>query len=154
MKPKMKQSELMTNDDIWNAVTKLLSETEDPSENAQLAEALLLYNYYSDMESDGHERLFNYYSETIDIIGIEQFLTEMTDSLRNMDADEYAAILDRYGADMYRMFLGLEDGPVEEAEYYHVFEQADDAYKALDGKIKDLLKAYFVKIHRGLIDVE
>jgi len=154
MKPKMNKSDLMTNDDIWNAVIKVLSETEDPTENEQLYEANLLYTYYSDMESGGHENLFNYNAETIDTIGIEKFLNQLTAALRNMNAGEYAAILDRYGADMYQMFLGLEDGQVKEAEYYTVFEQADDAYKALNGKINGLLETYFVKIHRDLIEVE
>ncbi|MFC4409061.1 hypothetical protein ACFOZY_01285 [Chungangia koreensis] len=154
MKPNMKKSELKTKEDIWNAVIAVLSDTDYPSENDVANEAFLLFNYYSDMENGGHENLFNYNAETIDIIGIEKFLTQLTAALRNMNADEYAAILDRYGADMYQMFLGLEDGQVKEAEYYTVFEQADDAYQDLGGKINELLEDYFVKIHGDLIDVE
>lgn len=154
MKPKMKKSELRTKDDIWNAVIAVLSDTEHPSEDKLSNEAYLLFNYYSDMESGGHESLFNHYSEYIDLVGIEKFMSELTGALRKMNAVSYAEILEQYGADMYRMFLGLEDGQVEEAEYYNVIEQADDAYQALNGKINDLLEEYFVNIHGDLIDVE
>lgn len=59
MRPKMKRENLLNKDDIWNAVTSVLSEHDLSTENNKTDETFLAFQYYSEMESGGHESLLN-----------------------------------------------------------------------------------------------
>ncbi|MCD8510091.1 MAG: hypothetical protein LRY73_09640 [Bacillus sp. (in: Bacteria)] len=78
MKIKMKKSELVTKDDIWNAVVSVMGETDFPTDNEVANEAYLVFQYYSEMESGGHESLLNWWSEYIEEVGAANYLKELT----------------------------------------------------------------------------
>jgi len=61
MKPEMKRKDLLSKTDIWNAVITFLSEYDLSSEDNNLNDAFIVYQYYSELESGGHESLFTWF---------------------------------------------------------------------------------------------
>ena len=149
----MKRTELRNRDDIWNAVVHVVSHSDYPTEDVLLNEAFIIFQYYAELESGGHESLFNWYSSDIKETGISQYLKKLTTGLEKIGAQEYASIEKKYGEEMWNLYGALEDGDIEEDEFYHVIEKADHEYYNLDGKIEELLAEYFVDIHTDLIEI-
>lgn len=58
MKPKMNRKDLLNSNDIWNGVIHAISEIDYPTEDQTLNDAFTVFQYYSEMESGGHESLF------------------------------------------------------------------------------------------------
>jgi hypothetical protein len=154
MKPKMKRSDLLNSDDIWNAVIGVVCDEEYPNENKLLNEAFTVFQYYSEMESGGHESLITWFSEHIQEIGIKLYLNELVGILEKIGAHEYALIENKHGQEIWQKFEALEKGQIEEDEFYSLIEKADGEYNQLDGRLQELLEAYFINIHRDLIEVE
>lgn len=153
MKPKMYRKELVTNEDIWNAVVATISEYDYPTGNQTADEAFLAFQYYSELEGGGHVSLMTWFSEHVEEVGITSFLDALVDSLEAVGAYDYAAVEKKYGHEMWQKLKALENGEIEEGEFYAVVEQADREYDQLDGRIEELLETYFVDVHMELIDV-
>lgn len=66
----MNRDDLMNNDDIWNEVIAILSEYDISTENKNLHEAFIVFQYYSELESGGHESLFTWFKSYIEEVGI------------------------------------------------------------------------------------
>jgi hypothetical protein len=152
VKPKMKRRGLMNNDDIWNAVITVISKNNYPTENKILNETYNVFQYYSELESGGHESLFTWFSEHIEEVGIANYMKELIGILEKIGANEYATIEKKYGEEMWRLYIALENDDSVEDEFYSVVEKADNEYGKLN-KLGELLETYFVKIHTDLIDV-
>lgn len=153
MKPKINRKNLSHNDDIWNAVISALSEYNYITENRLAKEAYTVFQYYSELESGGHENLLNWTSDYIETVGFTQYLEELIHILKKINAYEYADIEKRYGKEMWRLHISLENNEVDESVYYSVIEKADNEYYELNGKLERLLAMYFVDIHTDLIEV-
>ena len=54
---------------------------------------------------------------------------------------------------MWRLYTALENSEIDEKESYSVIEIADVEYYKLNEKIRELMEAYFVRIHTELIEV-
>ncbi|WP_225229724.1 hypothetical protein [Sporosarcina quadrami] len=59
----------------------------------------------------------------------------------------------KFGQEMWRLYIALDNDEIEEDEFYDVIEKADDEYHKLNGILEKLLETYFVSIHTDLIDV-
>ncbi|MEH6948802.1 hypothetical protein V7068_17385 [Bacillus sp. JJ634] len=153
MKPKMKRKNLLSKTDIWNAVTTLLIEYDYLTEDKNLYEAFIVYQYYSELESGGHESLFTWFKWDIEKVGIDNYLNELIGILEKIGAHDYAIIEKKYGKEMWRLYVALENDEIEEAEFYDVIEKANDEYYKLNQKLMELLETYFVTIHTDLIEV-
>ncbi|MFS0635945.1 hypothetical protein AB1K84_08560 [Mesobacillus foraminis] len=153
MKPKMKQSELLDRDDIWNAVINVVCDHDYPSEDKLLNETFIVFQFYSELESGGHESLITWFSEYIENIGINCFANELVGILKKIGAHEYAEIENKYIQGIWEKYSGLEKGEIGEEEFYSLVERADSEYHQLDSKLQASLEAYFISIHRDLIDV-
>ncbi|MBS4219951.1 hypothetical protein KHA96_16690 [Bacillus sp. FJAT-49711] len=153
VKPRLKRNDLLNNDDIWNAVIAVISEYEYPSDNKMENDLYTVFQYYSELESGGHESLLTWFSEFIEEKGIENYLKELIGVLEIIGAHDYAAIEKKYGEEMWRLFIALESEKIDENEFYKVIQKADDEYYDLDGKLGELLETYFVSIHTEVIDV-
>jgi hypothetical protein len=153
MKPKIKRKDLINNDDIWNAVISAVSEYNFPTESKIANETFIVFHYYSELESGGHESLFTWFSEYIKEVGITNYLKELIAILEKIDAHDYAAIEKKYGEEMWRLFIALENDEIEENEFYSVIEKANNEYDKLNDKLGDLLETYFVNIHTNLIEI-
>ncbi|MCM3655306.1 hypothetical protein [Metabacillus litoralis] len=153
MKPKIKRKDLINNDDIWNAVISAVSEYNFPTESKIANETFIVFHYYSELESGGHESLFTWFSEYIKEVGITNYLKELIAILEKIDAHDYAAIEKKYGEEMRRLFIALENDEIEENEFYSVIEKANNEYDKLNDKLGDLLETYFVNIHTNLIEI-
>ncbi|TWT25204.1 hypothetical protein [Planomicrobium sp. CPCC 101110] len=153
MKPKMYRKDLLTNDDIWNAMISTVSEYDFPTGNQTADEAFLVFQYYSELESGGHESLLTWFSEHVEEVGAASYLDALVAALEAVGAYDYAAIENKYGHDMWQKHKALENGEIEEKEFYAVIEQADGEYYQLDGRISELLETFFVDVHTELIDV-
>ncbi|WP_080848365.1 DMP19 family protein [Cytobacillus gottheilii] len=153
MKPKMSKKELAHKDDIWNAVISALTEYDYSADNKTAKEAFTVFQYYSEMESGGHEILFNWTSDYIKEVGIQAYVQELIESLEKINAHDYAAVIQKYGEQMWKLHISLENGEVEETVYYEVIEKADAEYYSLDDQLAGLLEAYFEEIYEELIDV-
>lgn len=153
MKPKMYRKDLLTTDDIWNAVVSTISEFDFPTRDQTADQAFLVFQYYSELESGGHGSLLTWFSEHVEEVGITSFLDVLVDALEAAGAYDYAAIEKTYGLEMWQKLKVLENGEIEEDEFYAVIEQADREYDQLDGRIQELLETYFMDVHTELIDV-
>ena len=142
----------MESNNVWNAVIDILSECDFPTKSSILNEAHIVFQYYSELESGGHESLFNSLSTQIEASGIGTYLKGIITALEKMGANDYAEIAGNYGEEMWRLFVALENDEIEETEFYRIIEKADDAYYELGGKLELLLEDYFVKVHTELIE--
>ncbi|MDQ0216877.1 hypothetical protein J2S13_003375 [Oikeobacillus pervagus] len=153
MKPKIKRTDLLNRDDIWNAVSSVLIESAYRTENKVAYEAFTVLQYYSEMESGGHESLLRWNSEHIEEVGITRYLEELIGVLEKIDAHEYAMIEKKFGQEMWRMYVALENNEIDENEFYSVIDKANEEYYNLNEKLRDLLESYFIMIHTDLIEV-
>jgi hypothetical protein len=153
VKPKMKRKNSLSKNDIWNAVTTVLSEYDLSTEDKNLNEAFIVLQYYSELESGGHESLFTWFEWYIEEVGIDNYLNELIGILEKIGAHNYAIIEKKYGQEMWRLYVALENDEIEEDEFYDVIEKANDEYHKLNQKLEELLETYFVTIHTDLIEV-
>ena len=143
----------MVSENIWNAVIDMLNECDFPTDSGLLNGAQTVFQYYSELESGGHESLFSSLSTYIEENGIETYLKEITEMLEQIGAHDYAVIGSDYCAEIWQLYVALENDEIEESEFYTIIEKADDAYNQLDDKLEQLLTTYFVKIHGELVGV-
>lgn len=122
-------------------------------ENGVEKEAYIVFQYYAELESSGHESLFNWLSDYIKEVGISNFLKELIEVLNKIGAGDYAEIEKAYGEEIWNRLAALENGRISEENFYEVIEKADNAYYQLDNRLEELLAGYFVDIHEELIDV-
>lgn len=153
MRPKMKIENLMNKDDIWNAVTSVLSEHDLSTENNKTDETFLAFQYYSEMESGGHESLLNSLEWYIEEIGIDHYLKNLIGVLEKIEAYDYAAIVKNDCEELWTLYIALENDEIEEEKFYHLIEKADTDYHKLGDQLETLLEAYFVTIYTELIEV-
>ncbi|MDE5415155.1 DMP19 family protein [Alkalihalobacterium chitinilyticum] len=154
MSYKMKRKDLLTKEDIWNAVITVMVEFNFPTENEVANDTYIVYNYYSELESGGHESLLNWFSWHIEEVGISNYLKELTRILEKIGAHDYSKIEKMYGEELWRLFQALENGEEAEEDLYEVIEKADQAYHQVNGKLDELLERYFVQIYENIIDIE
>ena len=153
MRPKMNRENLLNKDDIWNAVTSVLSEHDLSTENNKTDETFLAFQYYSEMESGGHESLLNSLEWYIEEIGIDHYLKNLIGVLEKIEAYDYAAIVKNDCEKLWTLYIALENDEIEEEKFYHLIEKADTDYHKLGDQLETLLEAYFVTIHTELIEV-
>ncbi len=153
MKPKIKRKDLLNTDDVWNAVISVISEYDFPAENKLANEAFIVFQYYSELDSGGHESLFTWFSKYIEEVGITYYLKQLIGILEKIDAHDYATIEKKYGEEMWKLYIALENDVIEENEFYSVIEKADNEYNNLNEQLGELLEMYFVKIHTDLIEI-
>lgn len=153
MRPKMKRENLLNKDDIWNAVTSVLSEHDLSTENNKTDETFLAFQYYSEMESGGHESLLNSLEWYIEKIGIDHYLKNLIGILEKIEAYDYAAIVKNNCEELWTLYIALENDEIEEEKFYHLIEKADTDYHKLGDQLETLLEAYFVTIYTELIEV-
>jgi len=153
MKRKIKRKDLVNNDDIWNVVISVICESDFPTENKIKKEAFTVFQYYSELESGGHESLLTWFSEYIKEVGIDNYLKELIEILEKIGAVQYAAIEKKYIEEMWRLFVALENKGIKEDEFYHAVEKGNNEYDSLNGALGKLLEAYFINIYTDLIEV-
>ncbi|MGI2328993.1 DMP19 family protein [Planococcus sp. YIM B11945] len=153
MKPRMSRRDLIHTADIWNAVIDTISDYDYPTGNQIADDAYLAFQYYSELESGGHESLLTWFSEHVEEVGIINYIDELARVLETIGAHDYAVIEKTYGLVLWSKFKALENEQIEEAEFYAIVEKADSEYQQLDGVIQERMEAFFVDVHTELIDV-
>ena len=161
MKLQVNKSELQTNDDIWNAVLAAYVEYVSvfPTEDEKINDFIILFNYYCELESGGHESLLNWFSEHIEAMGIQTYLHRLTNILEKIGASNYAVIEKNYLEELWRAFLSLETSSEDpifkslEVEFYDLIEKADAAYFNLDQELSELLSDYATKYHEVIMEI-
>ncbi|WP_078546792.1 hypothetical protein [Litchfieldia alkalitelluris] len=153
MKIKVNRKDLLTNDDIWNAVLTAYGEYHFPTENDVVNEVFIVFSYFCELESGGHESLLNWLSWHIEDVGITSYLNNLTGILEKIDAHDYADIEKKYGEELWRLFKALENQEIAEDDFYNVIEKADKEYIKLNEKLGELLQSYSVSIYTELIEV-
>ncbi|WP_099360927.1 DMP19 family protein [Fredinandcohnia onubensis] len=143
---------MKNSEDIWNEVIHKICSIDFPSEDQTLNEAFLVFQYYSELESGGHEALLNWWNEYISKVGITTYIKELTQILEKISAQDYAVILQKYGEEMWKNFVALENGEIDEVPFYQVIEKADGDYYSLEDKLQQLLESYFVSIHTDILE--
>lgn len=150
----MNSKDLITKEDIWNAVTDIMVEYNFPTENKIANDTYLVYHYYSELESGGHESLLNWGKWDIEKVGIVNYVNDLTSTLESIGANDYATIEKKYGEELWRLFISLENGEVEEDDFYNVIKKADSDYYNLNEELRRLLQIHFENIYTDLIDIE
>lgn len=152
-KPKIKRKDLLKPEEIWNAVISALTDYTFPSENKVANEVFTVFQYYSEMESGGHESLFTWVSNCIEEVGITRYLENLIGILEKINAHEYAKIEKKYGQEMWRLYVALENDVIVEREFYNVIEKANNEYINLNNQLGKLVDTYFASIYTNLIEV-
>lgn len=151
---------MQTNDEIWNAVLSAYSEYVFPTDDVKMNDFFILFNYFCELESGGHESLFNWFSEHIEEMGIQTYLNRLTKMLEKVEAHEYAEIEKNYMEELWRLFLSVENSGTEEphyesleAEFYMTIEKADSEYRSLGDKLSERLSSYATVIYTEIIEI-
>ena len=79
-------------------------------------------------------------------------MKELIDILERIGAHEYATIEKKYGQEMWKLYVALGNGEIEEDELYGVIEKADDEYYKLKQNLEGLLEVYFITIYEEIVD--
>ena len=153
MKPKMKRKDLMSKTDISNAVMDVLCESNLSPEDTTLNKAFVVYHYYSELESGGHENLFRWFGHHIKEMGIDDYLKKLIGTLEEIGAHNCAMIEKKYCKELWNLYIALENDEIHEDEFYLVIEKATDEYYKFNDEFRELLEEYFVTIHTDLIEV-
>ncbi|MEK3981736.1 hypothetical protein MKY37_22275 [Psychrobacillus sp. FSL K6-2836] len=160
MKIKLKRSELQTNNDIWNAVLAAYGQYDFPTEDEKMNDFFILFNYYCELESGGHESLFNWFSEHIEKMGIQTYSIRLSKVLEKVGANEYAEIEKRYIEQLWKLFLAVEKSRIEDphyeslvAEFCNHIEQADSEYSKLGENLSERLSQYANAIYTEVIEI-
>lgn len=152
-KPKVNRADLQSRDEIWNVVTSVLIDYGYACDQPLVNEAFTVSQYYSEMESGGHESFIRWNSEQIEAIGICRYLEILIGGLEKIGAQEYARIEQKYGEEMWKLYIALENNEIDETNFYHIIKKADGEYYSLNDKLRGLLEDYFVLIHTDLIEI-
>ena len=143
----------MSKEDIWNAVLSVLGEYDFPTDNSAVNDLLIISQYYSELESGGHESLLNWTSEYIEEVGISSYLNDLIRCLETIGAHDYSKIEKQYGEEMWRLFKASEEDERVTEEFYQVIEAADQAYHKLNSKLENVIETYFLKTYTQLIEI-
>ena len=152
MKFKVVKSQLQHRDDIWSILADITVENAYPTTNPLLDEISIVFSYYSELESGGHESLTRWQYDQIVALGFETYLDKLTATLRKIGAVDYAVIEKDYLPDIWRIYHQLENGENMEEAFYVLVEKADKAYVALQDAIRPMLVEYAVDIHLQVIE--
>ncbi|GGA24256.1 DMP19 family protein [Psychrobacillus lasiicapitis] len=160
MKIKVNRSKLQTNVDIWNVVLSAYGEYVFPTEDEIMNDFFILFNYYCELESGGHESLFNWFSKHIEVMGIQMYLERLTKMLEKVEATEYAEIEKNYLEELWRLFLAVENSKNEEPhyeslveEFYILIEKADSEYRDLGEELSERLSNYAAVTYTEIIEI-
>ncbi|MDI2588569.1 hypothetical protein OR571_15985 [Psychrobacillus sp. NEAU-3TGS] len=160
MKMKVNRNELQTNVDIWNAVLLAYGEFVFPTDNVRTNDFILLFNYYCELESGGHESLFNWFSEHMKEMGIQTYLNKLTKMLEKVGAHKYAELEKKYLEELWRLFLVVENSRSEEPhyesleeEFYILIEKADREYRSLGEELSERLGEYATEMYTEIIEI-
>ncbi|WP_419957418.1 hypothetical protein [Psychrobacillus psychrotolerans] len=160
VKIKMKRSELQTDNDIWNAVLSVYGKYTFPTNDEKMDDFFILFNYYCEMESGGHECLFNWFSKDIEKMGIQIYLNRLMKMLQKVDAHDYAKLEKNYLVELWTLFLTVENSGNDEldfesvvADFYNLLEKADGEYRNLGDKLSDRLSSYATDIYTEIIEI-
>lgn len=159
-KIKLKRSELQTTNEIWNAVLSVYGVYDFPTNDEKMNDFFILFNYYNEVESGGHECLFNWFSKDIERMGIHAYLNRLTKMLRQVGAPEYAELEKKYLEQLWRLFLEVESSGSDElifdslvAKFYMLLERVDGEYRNLDDKLSERLSNYAHEIYTDFIEI-
>lgn len=133
---------------VWNQMVEALSVLDYPIGEQLLDDAFVVFHYYSEMESGGHEIFLNWFSEEM---RKTDFSKRLTSALEKIGAGRYAAIEREYGTVLLQKYMELDSGKGSEEEFYRMVEKADSAYYALAGQLGELLEVHFLNIHPKVI---
>ncbi|MDW0113120.1 hypothetical protein QT711_07970 [Sporosarcina saromensis] len=153
MKPIMSRRDLVDKEDIWNAVVSVLSDCDLDSKDPVVNEACVVFQYYSELESGGHESLLNWFESYIKEISIDSYIKKLIDTLEKIGAHDYAIIVKNYSQEMWSLYVALKNGENKEDAFYGVIEKADEQYHKLNQKLENLLETYFMRIYTELLEV-
>ena len=146
----MNGKDLAKYEDSWNAMISVLSEYDDSSQDPVLHEASLVFHYYSELESGGHEALMNRQEVYIEEIGIEVYANKLVAILEKIGAPDYATIENGSIREMWRLYVALGNDEMEEEAFYRLIEKADADYHKLNGELEKLLETYFMDVYADL----
>ncbi|MEG0260121.1 MAG: hypothetical protein RR651_09625 [Lysinibacillus sp.] len=160
MKTKVSSKALLSEDDIWNAMLSAYGQYNFPTDNEKANDVFIVFNYFCELESGGHESLFNWLSEHIEKMGITTYLNTLTKILGQIGADHYAKIEMTYGKKLWEAYIALENSNIKEpdylnleADFYKLIEKADGEYRKLGEELGELLQKYAVTIYTEIIEV-
>lgn len=134
----------MSPEEKWNEMIGQLSELELPVEDPFLQQMLLVYHYFSEMESGGHESLFRWLEMYVKDTGIDFFIAELSDALEHIGAIGYVDLVQIYGKPIWQAYEAMNQDETVEDSFYEVVETADEQYHGLGG-IGELVERYFLQ---------
>ena len=160
VKIKMKRSELKTDNDIWNVVLSAYGKYDFPTNDEKMDDFFILFNYYCEVESGGHECLFNWFSKDIEKMGIQIYLNRLMKMLQKVDAHDYAKLEKNYLVELWTLFLAVENSGNDElkfdsvvADFYNLLEKAEAPLPETPNGLADRLSSYATDIYTEIIEI-
>ena len=132
----------MTNVNAWDIVSTIAIEHSFPLQQPLLNETSIVFQYYSEMESGGHESLLRWQYDQMQAMGFMQYKETLLRVLRAIGADEYAAVEDTHLTRCFELYEALEANRLAEDVFYEAINAADAAYIACEDRLRDQLQHY------------
>lgn len=152
MKIPIAKAKLAQPDLIWQELTEVIIHHQYPSEHALLDQMSIVYLYYSEMESGGHEAVFNWQYEQIVAYGFNMYYDVLTSTLKQIGAADYAAIVEKYLPSLWDTYNALEQNDQLADAFYVQVEIADKAYNQLHDAIRPILEKTAIKVYLDVFE--
>ncbi|WP_432352050.1 hypothetical protein [Sporosarcina sp. A2] len=67
-----------------------------------------MFQYYSELESVGHESFLTWSGSNIEVISIDSYLKQLMAVLEKIGAHDYAEIEKKYGEELCRLYVAIK----------------------------------------------
>lgn len=135
----MVQVKFKSREEIWNAIVEKISDIDYPTKYPVTNHAYIMFQYYSQMESGGHEDVLNWlFNEK----KIDHPLAVLINSINEAQAKSYTAYLEVKGQEMWELFQLLKRGEEQEEAFSLMVQQADEAYWNIN-TFQQIVEKYF-----------
>lgn len=147
------KKDVLTSAERYNAVADFIVSHTYPSENKMLDDSWLIFNYYNELASGGHEGYLTWTAGPILETEIYPFYDALIHTLQEIGATGLAELERTYGILLWQKFHALENGEIEEDEFYDIIQLADQAYFEYEKMFIDKMWAYAEKLFPKLFTV-
>ena len=147
------KKDALTREGRYNVVADFIVSHTYPSENKMLDDSWLIFNYYNELASGGHEGYLTWTAGPICETDIRSFYDALIHTLQEIGATELADLERTYGILLWEKYHALENGEIEEDEFYDIVQIADQAYLNYEEMFINKMWIYAEKLFPNLFTV-
>ena len=147
------KKDALTSMDRYNAVCDFIVSHTYPSQNTMLDDSWRIFNYYNELGSGGHEGYLTWTVGSIPEMDIQPFYDALIHTLQEIGATRLAELETTYGLLLWQKYHALENGEIEEDEFYNIVQLADQAYLDYEDTFINQMWSYADKLFPKLFTI-